>query len=115
MQIAAFSLALFGLLTMPAVAENPPAAAKTHRIYDVTREGSNIGTETVDVERQGDTTTVKIKSDISVKIMFVEAYRYEHSCNEVWKSGQLASFKSHTNDNGTKHAVEVTAAGEKSR
>jgi hypothetical protein len=103
-------LALFALLIMPARAENQPAAAKTHRVYDVTREGSNIGTETVDVERQGDTTTVKIKSDISVKVMFIEAYRYEHSCNEVWKSEQLVAFKSHTNDNGTKHAIEVTAA-----
>ncbi len=113
MQTAALSIRLFGLLTMPPVPENPPAAAKTHRIYDVTREGSNIGTETVDVERQGDTTSVKIKSDISVKIMFIEAYRYQHSCNEVWKSGQLVAFKSHTNDNGTKHSVEVTAAGDK--
>jgi hypothetical protein len=113
MRTAALCLALFAPLTLPALAEAPPAAAKTHRIYDITREGSNIGMETVDVERQGDTTTVKIKTDISVKIMFVEAYRYEHSCNEVWKSGQLASFKSHTNDNGTKHAVEVTAAGDK--
>jgi Family of unknown function (DUF6134) len=113
MRTAALCLALFAPLTLPALAEAPPAAAKTHRIYDITREGSNIGTETVDVERQGDTTTVKIKTDISVKIMFVEAYRYEHSCSEVWKSGQLASFKSHTNDNGTKHAVEVTAAGDK--
>jgi hypothetical protein len=103
-------LALFALLIMPARAENQPAAGKTHRVYDVTREGSSIGTETVDVERQGDTTTVKIKSDISVKVMFIEAYRYEHSCNEVWKSEQLVSFKSHTNDNGTKHAIEVTAA-----
>ncbi len=113
MQTAALSLALLGLLTMPAAAENPPAAAKTHRIYDITREGSNIGTETVDVERQGDTITARIKTDISVKIMFMEAYRYEHSCNEVWKGGQLVSFKSRTNDNGTKHAVEVTAAGDK--
>jgi Family of unknown function (DUF6134) len=113
MQTAALYLTLFALLIMPARAENPAAAAKTHRIYDVTREGSNIGTETVDVERQGDTTAVKIKTDISVKIMFVEAYRYEHSCNEVWKSGQLAAFKSHTNDNGTKHSVEVTAASDK--
>ena len=110
MRTAALCLALFALLIMASRAENPPAAAKTHRIYDVTREGSNIGTDAVDVEQQGDTTAVKIKSDISVKILFVEAYRYEHSCSEVWKSGQLVSFKSHTNDNGTKHSVEVTAA-----
>jgi Family of unknown function (DUF6134) len=48
-----------------------------------------------------------------VKVMFIEAYRYEHSCNETWKNGQLVAFKSRTNDNGTKHSIDVTAAPDK--
>ena len=39
--------------------------------------------------------------------------RYEHSCNETWKNGQLVAFQSRTNDNGTKHAIDVTAAPDK--
>jgi len=104
-------LALLGLAITLSAAGTP--AAKIHRVFDINRSGDTIGTETVDIEQQDDTITVKAKTDVSVKILFVEAYRYELSSNEVWKNGQLIAFKSHTNDNGTKHSVEVTAANDK--
>ena len=113
MRTIAVFLTFVGLAIMPAGANNPTVPLKSHRVFDVFRGSDKIGTDTIDIERQNDTTTVKIKTDISVKIMFVEAYRYEHSCNEVWKNGQLVTFKSHTDDNGTKHAVEVTASNDK--
>jgi hypothetical protein len=105
--------ALFGLAITPSAAGNPAAAAKTHRVFDINRSGDKIGTEAIDIEQQGDTITVKAKTAVSVKILFVEAYHYELSSNEVWKNGQLIAFKSQTNDNGTKHSVEVTAAHDK--
>ena len=98
---------LLPLSIAPAGANN--AAAKIHKVFDIVRGGDKIGTDTIDIERQNDTTTVKIKTDVSVKVMFIEAYRYEHSCNETWKNGQLIAFKSRTNDNGTKHSIDVTA------
>jgi len=113
MRKTAVFLAFSGLAILPASANNPPAPLKIHKVFDVFRGSDKIGTDTIDIERQNDTTTVKVKTDISVKIMFMEAYRYEHSCNEVWKNGQLVTLKSRTNDNGTKHSVEVTAANDK--
>jgi len=104
-------LTLLALSMAPAGADK--AAAKIHKVFDIVRSGDKIGTDTVDIERQNDTTTVKIKTDLSVKVMFIEAYRYEHSCNETWKNGQLIAFKSRTNDNGTKHSIDVTAAPDK--
>ncbi len=99
----------------PAGADKSAAAAKIHKVFDIHRGGDKIGTDTIDIERQNDTTTVKIKTDLSVKVMFIEAYRYEHSCNETWKNGQLIAFNSQTNDNGTKHSIDVTAAPDKLR
>jgi hypothetical protein len=113
MRATAVSLTLLALASTPAQADNPAAATKIHHVFDIVRGSDKIGTDTVDIERQNDTTTVKIKTDLSVKVMFIEAYRYEHSCNEVWKNGQLVAFKSQTNDNGTKHSVEVTAKPDK--
>lgn len=113
MRIIPFFLPLLALTISPAGADNPPAATKIHRVFDIVREGTKIGTDLVDIEQQNDTTTVKIKTDLSVKVMFIEAYRYEYSCNETWKNGQLITFKSRTNDNGTKHAVDVTLAPDK--
>ncbi|MGH6836512.1 MAG: DUF6134 family protein [Methylocella sp.] len=113
MRTVALFLTLLALSVVPAGADKVAAAVKLHRVFDIVRSGDKIGTDTVDIERQNDTTTVKIKTDLSVKIMFVEAYRYEHSCNETWKNGQLIAFKSRTNDNGTKHSIDVTAAADK--
>jgi hypothetical protein len=84
-----------------------------HQVYDVVREGTQIGTNTVDIERRGDTTEVKIKTKISVKIMYIEAYRYEHEAYETWKTGQLVAFKSETDDNGTKHVLSVIPVSNK--
>lgn len=85
----------------------PASPSKTHQVFDIDREGDKIGATTVDIDRQNDATTVKVATHISVKVMFIEAYRYEHSSTETWKSGQLISYKSQTDDNGTKHVIEV--------
>lgn len=113
MRTIALTLAFFGLAIMSSAAASPPAATKIDRVFDINRSGDKIGTETIDLEQQGDTLTVKTKTAVSVKIMFVEAYRYESSSSEVWKGGQLITFKSQTNDNGTRHQVKVTAMPDK--
>jgi Family of unknown function (DUF6134) len=113
MRRTAFSLSLLASAIAPACADNPAATAKIHKVFDIVRGSDKIGTDTIDIERHNDTTTVKIKTDVSVKVMFIEAYRYEHSCDETWKNGQLIAFKSETNDNGTKHSVDVTAKPDK--
>src|SRR5450759_1123785 len=98
MRTIALSLTLLVLPVVPAGADNPAAASKIHKVFDIVRGKDKIGTDTIDIEHQKDTTTVKIKTDLSVKVMFIEAYRYEHSCDETWKNGLLISFKSRTND-----------------
>jgi hypothetical protein len=113
MRRTAILLALLAPAAVPARADNPAAPAKIHEVFDIVRGSDKIGTDTVDIERQNDTVTVKTKTDVSVKVMWVEAYRYEHSCSETWRNGQLVAFKSHTNDNGTTHSVEVTAKPDK--
>jgi hypothetical protein len=113
MRTIALSFTLLALPVVPTGAVSPAAATKIHRVFDIVRGNDKIGTDTIDIERQSDTTTIKIKKDVSVKVMFIEAYRYEHSCNETWKNGQLVAFKSRTNDNGTKHSIDVTAAPDK--
>jgi hypothetical protein len=89
------------------------AGGKTRYVFDILRDGDKIGTNTIDIQRQDDTTKVDIATKISVVVMFLEAYRYEHTCTESWKGGQLVAFKSKTNDNGTKHAIDVAAKPDK--
>jgi Family of unknown function (DUF6134) len=113
MRTIALSLTLLALPIAPAGADKAAAATNIHKVFDIVRGNDKIGTDTIDIERQNDTTIIKIKKDVSVKVLLIEAYRYEHSCNETWKNGQLIAFKSRTNDNGTKHSIDVTAAPDK--
>ncbi|WP_395666867.1 DUF6134 family protein [Methylocella sp.] len=116
----AFSLALAMTAALAAAAPlraeqaapKPAAAkgahpAKAQQTFDIIRKGDKIGVNTVDIERKGDLVTVKNKTDISVKVLGFEAYRYAHMSNETWKGDQLVAFSSQTDDNGKKHAVKV--------
>ena len=104
-------LALAAAVAVPALAA--PEAKHVHRVFDVMREGSKIGTDTFDITRQGDTTSVKVNTHILVKIAFITAYRYEHTEAGTWKGGQLVAFKSQTDDNGTDHHIKAAQAGGK--
>ncbi len=105
-----FACSLLALTVQPSVADTP---TKTTRTFDIVREGSNIGTDVVEIDKAGDTTTVKFKTHISVVVMFIEAYHFDHTSSETWKGKDLVSFKSQTDDNGKKHVITATAAGDK--
>ena len=88
-------------------AATPAARVKIHQTFDIVRKDDKIGANIVDIDRQGDATTVKNKTDISVKLMYVQVYHREHVASETWKNGLLTAFKSQTDDNGAKHVVEI--------
>ena len=106
-------LALGALVASPTFAGSPADAKHVHRVFDIMRQGSKIGTDTFDIARQGDTTNVKVTTHIVVKIAFITAYRYEHSETGTWKGMQLVSFKSTTDDNGKDHTIRATQSGNK--
>jgi hypothetical protein len=107
------ALGLFILAQAPARAEPPAKLSKTHLVFDLVREGSKIGTDVIDIDRQGGATKVKCTTNISVKVLGIEAYRYEHTSIEIWKGTQLVAFNSQTNDNGTKHIVTAIPVSDK--
>jgi hypothetical protein len=107
---------VFGFFIMavaPALAQQPLEPTKIRHIYDIIREGNKIGTDVVDIDKQGNTTTVTFTTHISVVVMFVEAYRFDHSSVETSTRGRFVSYKSRTNDNGTKHSVVAMAMDNK--
>jgi hypothetical protein len=90
----------------------PPPGTIT---YDVWREGSKIGTHSVDFRRDGDKLTVRTKIRIEVKLLFVTVYRFEHDAEEDWVDGKLLRFAAKTDDNGTDRDVLLERAGEELR
>jgi Family of unknown function (DUF6134) len=97
-------LLLPSLMLDPVLAE-PETPVKIRETFDIFRSGDKIGTNSVEIERQADKTFVKITTDIHVKVLYIEAYHYQHTCVETWKHNELTGFHSETDDNGQKHKI----------
>jgi hypothetical protein len=94
--------ALAGAATVPA-----PTPAETLR-FAIMRNGEQIGTHAIEISRTGPETNVRITTDLSVKVLFITAYRLQHNATERWVNGQLVAFDSTTDNNGVRHKVSAT-------
>jgi hypothetical protein len=82
------------------------ACGETFR-FAITRNGDQIGTHSIDLNRAGTETSVSIATDLAVKVLFVTAYRFQHVASEHWVGGRLVALNSTTDNNGTRHQVAV--------
>lgn len=81
--------------------------AETMR-FAILRNGEQIGTHAIEISRAGSETNVRITTDLTVRVLFVTAYRLQHSAVERWVNGQLVAFNSTTDNNGVRHKVKAT-------
>src|SRR6266446_5922543 len=93
------------LVTATTVAAHTPAETLQ---FAIMRNGEQIGTHAIEISRTGPETNVRITTDLSVKVLFVTAYRLQHSATERWVNGQLVAFDSTTDNNGVRHKVSAT-------
>lgn len=113
-------LLFFLVFLMPTVADAavavPPDFPPSGRlVYDIWRDGSVIGRNQVDFERDGNKLIVRTVIDIEVKVLFVPVYRFEHDAVEQWIDGKLVRFKAVTNDNGKQRDVLLERVGDELR
>jgi hypothetical protein len=81
-------------------------------LFDVYREGDQIGTHELRLRKDGERIESEIRIDLAVKFAFVTAYRYEHRNREVYEGDRLVSMSSRTNNNGEKLSVDVRREGD---
>jgi hypothetical protein len=96
------------LLGKGAVAAQPTT---TDMNFAIMRNGEQIGTHSIALRQAGAETTVNSATSVIVKILFVTAYHYEHNSTERWIDGHLVSLSSITDDNGTKHKLDLGSKG----
>ena len=60
----------------------------------------------------GDRLMVETRVEITVKVLFVTAFRLRHEAKEVWQSDRLVSVESTTDDNGTLLRVSGNAVAD---
>jgi hypothetical protein len=107
MKLALVALAMLQL-DRGAVAAQPTT---TDTKFAIMRKGEQIGTHSIELRQAGAETTVNSATSVIVKILFVTAYHYEHNSTERWIDGHLVSLNSITNDNGTKHKLDLGSKG----
>jgi Domain of unknown function (DUF6134) len=95
-----------GLIAGMVLGTGSYASAETIK-FAILRNDDQIGTHTIEINRAGPETSVKVVTDLTVTVLFVTAYRLTHSATEKWLEGRLVSMSSTTNNNGTRHAVSV--------
>jgi hypothetical protein len=97
-------LGMAGVLT--AAHAGPKAATIT---FAVMRNGAQIGTNFIRVERDGPATTVQTVTHVEVGLGFVTLYKYDQTETERWADGRLVAMNSTTDDNGTEHSASAKA------
>lgn len=112
-----FSRFLAILVTISSIVTGTAAEANGNGVttlnFAVTRNGDQIGSTTVKLQRIGDQTIAETATTIQVKIAFITVYRYEQRLTERWVGGKLTALSAVTDDNGSIHRVSATRAGDK--
>jgi hypothetical protein len=103
-------LSLAGLTALAAI--ESAAAAETIR-FAIMRDGQPIGSNTIELQRNGAETTVRMITRIQVKIALMTVYRFDQTETERWVDGRLVGLESATDDNGTPHRVTATSSNGK--
>ena len=103
-RIRGFAAAALTLLALPSFAL---ADSKTVT-YTILKEGDPIGKETYVIDRDGDHTSVALTVDSAVHILFLD-FKYHHTRTESWNGETLEKVSADTDDDGTKHHVEISA------
>jgi hypothetical protein len=65
--------------------------------FEVWLDKQKIGTHTFSLNNQ----QLQSRADFQVKVLFINAYRYQHRADEAWQGSCLDSLQAHTEENRT--------------
>jgi hypothetical protein len=103
------TVTLIAASALTAVVANANTTAVARWDFNVYLGDKKLGRHTFEVVEENGTKRVVSEADFVYKILFVPAYRYEHTNAERWANNCLLEFEARTNDNGT----TIRAFGEK--
>jgi len=80
-------------------------------VFEVTRDGDPIGTQTVTLKREGDTVTVTTESKIAVTMLGIVVYRLHQVLTDTYRGGQLVAVAAETKDPNSLREGKVARDG----
>lgn len=88
----------------PGIASASDASNREWR-FNVTLDGRPIGSHRFFLREYGQRKELSSEARFNVRILFFDAYRYEHHAREIWDGSCLESIDARTNDNGDESTV----------
>lgn len=82
-------------------------------VYTITRGGSTVGQQMVEVRHDGHGFIVRTEVEIEVGFLSITLYRFKHDAVETWSNGRLTAFISRSDDDGKDRAVQLKADGDR--
>jgi hypothetical protein len=74
--------------------------------FDVSLDGRPIGQHRFTLRERGDFRDLRSEAQFNVRILFINAYRYDHRADERWQGDCLESVDARTDANGKRLVVE---------
>ena len=107
------TIGLFSLAFMSSVPAQERVGGVDHWDFDVYLNDKKVGKHSFKVSETDGVKQVQSEASFKVKILFITAYRYEHSAAERWTDNCLIEFDGNTNANGERIEVsgEQTSGG----
>ncbi len=103
----AFAALVVGVSAALATPSVPASNALT---FDVIRKGKDIGDYTIRFQPSGNALTVRLKTDVAVKVLGITAYSFTQDSTEHWTGGKLTALSSVTDDDGEQHSIKLGAS-----
>jgi hypothetical protein len=80
--------------------------------FDVTLDGRPIGEHSYVLREDAGARELTSEARFNVRILFFDAYRYEHRARELWHGDCLQSLDARTDTNGRQSVVEIASPPE---
>lgn len=80
--------------------------------FAVSLDGKPIGEHRFVTRELEDTVEVVSEANFRVRFLFIDAYRYEHRADELWRGDCLERLDARTDDNGEEIVVSGERAGQ---
>ena len=111
MRLFGVALGLAVAFAAPVNALSLPSNGKLN--FDVVRKGKDIGDHSYEFSGNEGSFTVKVATDIAVRIPLIRtiAYSFEHESVENWEGGKLQLLSSSTNDDGPPQNLKTVNKG----
>lgn len=89
------------------------AIARDDRMtFQVSRDGSQIGTSTIEIEGSDAQKSIQIATHVEVKFAFFTLYHFDQTETERWANGQLLALSATTNDNGSIRKISASSCSD---